>query len=153
MLKEGMDAPDFKAKDQDGNIISLSDYKGKNVVLYFYPKDNTPGCTKEACNFRDDLDEFTDLNAVILGVSADSEASHKKFISKYELPFKLISDPDKKIIQKYGVWKEKNNFGIKALGIVRSTFVIDKNGKIKKIFDKVKVDGHNQEVKEVLKET
>ncbi|MGE5435797.1 MAG: thioredoxin-dependent thiol peroxidase [Syntrophothermus sp.] len=153
MLKEGMSAPDFKAKDQDGNTISLSDYKGKNVVLYFYPKDNTPGCTKEACNFRDDLDEFTDLNAVILGVSADSEASHKKFISKYELPFKLISDPDKKIIQKYGVWKEKNNFGIKALGIVRSTFVIDKNGKIKKIFDKVKVDGHNQEVKEALKET
>lgn len=153
MLKEGMSAPDFKAKDQDGNTISLSDYKGKNVVLYFYPKDNTPGCTKEACNFRDELDEFIDLNAVILGVSADSEASHKKFISKYELPFKLISDPDKKIIQKYGVWKEKNNFGIKALGIVRSTFVIDKNGKIKKIFDKVKVDGHNQEVKEALKET
>lgn len=153
MLKEGMSAPDFKAKDQDGNTISLSDYRGKNVVLYFYPKDNTPGCTKEACNFRDELDEFIDLNAVILGVSADSEASHKKFISKYELPFKLISDPDKKIIQKYGVWKEKNNFGIKALGIVRSTFVIDKNGKIKKIFDKVKVDGHNQEVKEALKET
>lgn len=150
MITEGNKAPDFTLNDKNGNAVSLKQFKGKRVVLYFYPKDNTPGCTKEACNFRDEISLFQGLNAEIIGISADSEASHQKFAGKFDLPFTLLSDPDRRVIKDYGVWKEKNNFGIKALGIVRTTFIIDENGIIVKIFNKVKVEGHNKEVKEIL---
>lgn len=146
MLKEGDKAPDFKLKDSNGKIVSLKDFRGKDVVLYFYPKDDTSGCTKEACSFRDSYPDFNKLDAVILGISADSEESHRKFISKYELPFTLLSDPGKEAIDAYGVWKEKSMYGKKYMGIERTTFLIDRNGKIKKIFPKVKVDGHADEI-------
>lgn len=146
MLKEGDKAPGFKLKDNKGNEISLKDYLGKDIVLYFYPKDDTSGCTKEACSFRDNYPEFQKLDSVVLGISADSEESHRKFISKYDLPFTLLSDPDKKVIEEYGVWKEKSMYGKKYMGIERTTFLIDKKGMIKKIFPKVKVDGHTDEI-------
>ncbi len=152
MLDEGKKAPAFKLKDQDGKTVSLNDFSGKNVVLYFYPKDDTSGCTKEACNFKDDLPKFGKLNAVILGVSPDSVESHKKFIAKYKLPFTLLSDEKKETIEKYDVWKEKSMYGRKYMGVERSTFIIDKNGKIRKIFRKVKVDKHNEEVMNAIKE-
>lgn len=151
MLKEGQKAPNFKLKDQSGKIISLDSLKGKNIVLYFYPKDNTSGCTAEACNFRDEFPKFNKLDAVILGVSPDSVESHKKFAEKYNLPFSLLSDEKKEVLEKYGVWQEKSMYGKKYMGVVRTTFVIDKDGKIKKIFPKVKVEGHNEEVMEALK--
>lgn len=150
MLKEGDKAPEFTLKDTNGKTVSLKDFRGKKVVLYFYPKDDTPGCTKEACSFRDNLPAFGDLNAVVLGVSADTEESHRKFTSKYNLPFTLLSDPDKKVIQEYGVWKEKNMYGKKSMGIERTTFVIDEQGRIMKVFPKVKVDGHVEEVMEAI---
>ncbi|MGA8265326.1 MAG: thioredoxin-dependent thiol peroxidase [Ignavibacteriaceae bacterium] len=150
MLKEGNKAPAFKLKNQDGETISLSDYKGKKVVLYFYPKDDTSGCTKEACSFRDGFPKFGKLKAEILGVSADSVQSHKKFAEKYKLPFTLLSDESRKMIEKYGVWKEKSMYGRKYMGIERTTFIIDENGKIKKIFPKVKVSDHDKEVLEAL---
>jgi peroxiredoxin Q/BCP len=150
MPEEGKKAPSFKLKDKDGKEISLSDFKGKNVVLYFYPKDNTSGCTAEACNFRDEFPKFSNLNAVIIGISPDSSESHKKFADKYELPFILLSDPEKKVLEAYGVWKEKSMYGRKYMGVERTTFVIDADGKIKKIFNKVKVQGHNKEVMEAL---
>jgi peroxiredoxin Q/BCP len=152
MVKEGNKAPAITLKDQDGTKVSLNDFNGKNVVLYFYPKDNTSGCTKEACNFRDEFPRFGKLNAVILGVSPDSVESHKKFAGKYDLPFKLLSDERKEVIEKYGVWKEKSMYGKKYMGVERSTFIIDKKGKVNKIFRKVKVADHNKEVTEVLKE-
>ncbi len=152
MLEEGKKAPSFKLKDQNGSTVSLNDFNGQNVVLYFYPKDDTSGCTKEACNFRDDLPKFGKLDAVILGVSPDSVESHKKFASKYKLPFTLLSDEDKDIIKKYDVWKEKSMYGRKYMGVERSTFIIDKQGKIRKIFRKVKVDKHNDEVIAAIKE-
>lgn len=151
MLTEGKKAPAFKLKDQDGNIVSLKDFSGKHVVLYFYPKDDTSGCTKEACSFRDNLPDFSKIKAVILGVSADSIESHKKFQEKYNLPFTLLSDEDKKVVNDYGVWVEKSMYGRKYMGIERTTFIIDENGKIKKIFNKVKVDGHTEEVLSALK--
>ncbi|NWF49542.1 MAG: thioredoxin-dependent thiol peroxidase [Ignavibacteriaceae bacterium] len=151
MLKEGMKAPAFKLKNQDGKTVSLSDFKGKNVVLYFYPKDNTPGCTLEACNLRDDFPKFGKLDAVILGVSPDSVESHKKFAEKFKLPFDLLSDESKEMLEKYEVWKEKSMYGKKYMGVERTTYVIDGNGKIKKIFNKVKVEGHNKELMEALK--
>jgi len=151
MLQEGNKAPDFKLKDQNEKEISLSDYKGKNVILYFYPKDNTSGCTAEACSFRDDFPKFKKVEAVILGVSPDSVESHKKFAKKYNLNFSLLADEDKEVIKKYDVWKEKSMYGRKYMGVERSTFIIDSDGKIKKIFRKVKVQGHNEEVMEVLK--
>jgi thioredoxin-dependent peroxiredoxin len=150
MLEIGQKAPAFKLKNQEGKTVSLNDYKGKKVVLYFYPKDDTPGCTKEACNFRDEFPRFGKLNAVILGVSVDSIESHQKFIKKYDLPFDLLSDDKKDIVLKYEVWKEKNNYGKKYMGIERTTFVIDEKGRINRIFNKVKVDGHDQEIKEAL---
>jgi len=150
MLEVGKKAPDFKLKDQDGKTVSLSEFKGKNVVLYFYPKDDTPGCTTEACSFRDELPRFNKNDAVILGISADSVDSHKKFAQKFDLPFTLLSDENKKVVEDYGVWKEKNNYGKKYMGIERTTYIIDKEGKIKKIFNKVKVDGHSEEVMEAL---
>ncbi|MEE8260425.1 MAG: thioredoxin-dependent thiol peroxidase [Nitrospinaceae bacterium] len=151
MIKEGNKAPDFSATDQNGNKIKLSSFKGKkNVVLYFYPKDMTPGCTTEACDFRDHSKKFK--NTEILGVSIDSAARHQKFIEKYALPFTLISDVDQKVVNKYGVWQEKKLYGRTFMGIVRSTFIIDKSGVVRKIFPKVKVKGHIDEVLEALKE-
>ena len=151
MLEEGKKAPSFKLKDQNGKLVSLNDFKGQNIVLYFYPKDDTSGCTKEACNFKDDLPKFGKLNAVILGVSPDSIESHKKFAAKYKLPFTLLSDEEKEVIKKYDVWKEKSMYGRKYMGVERSTFIIDKKGKISKIFRKVKVDKHNDEVMASIK--
>jgi peroxiredoxin Q/BCP len=151
-LKVGDKAPAFKLKNQNGEIISLSDLKGKPVVLYFYPKDDTSGCTKEACNFRDEFPKFGKLKAEIIGVSADSVESHRKFADKYKLPFNLLADEKKEIVEKYGVWKEKNMYGRKYMGIERTTFIIDADGKINKIFPKVKVDDHNKEVMDALKE-
>lgn len=151
MLKEGKKAPDFSAVDQNGKKIKLSSFRGKkNIVLYFYPKDMTPGCTTEACDFRDQFKKFK--NTEILGVSIDSPERHQKFIEKYDLPFTLISDEDQKVVNKYGVWQEKKLYGKKFMGIVRSTFIIDKSGVVRKIYPKVKVKGHIDEVLEVLKE-
>ena len=145
VLKEGIKAPDFTAIDQNGAKIKLSSFKDKkNVVLYFYPKDMTPGCTTQACNFRDQHKKFKDT--VILGVSIDSSERHQKFIAKYDLPFTLIADIDKKVVQKYGVWQEKKLYGKTFMGIVRTTIIIDKTGTIKKIFPKVKVKNHIEEV-------
>ncbi len=151
MIEEGKKAPEFNLKNQDGETVSLKDFKGKNVVLYFYPKDNTSGCTKEACNFRDEFPKFNKVDAVILGVSPDSVASHKKFSEKYDLPFNLLSDEEKNVLGEYGVWQEKSMYGKKYMGVVRTTVIVDENGRIKKIFPKVKVDGHNKEVLEALK--
>ena len=151
MLKEGNKAPDFTAIDQNGSKVKLSTFKGKkNVVLYFYPKDMTPGCTTEACDFKDNLKKFKET--VILGVSLDSPERHQKFIDKYDLPFDLISDADQKVVNKFGVWQEKKLYGKTYMGIVRSTFIIDKKGVLRKIFPKVKVKGHVDEVLAVLKE-
>ena len=152
MVAEGKKAPAIKLKNQDGKTVSLNDFNDQNIVLYFYPKDNTSGCTKEACNFRDEFPKFGKLDAVILGVSPDSVESHKKFAEKYNLPFDLLSDEKKEVVKKYDVWKEKNMYGRKYMGVVRSTFIIDKNKKIRKIFSKVKVADHNKEVMEALKE-
>jgi thioredoxin-dependent peroxiredoxin len=152
MVEVGKKAPAITLLNQDGKKISLKDYLGKKVVLYFYPKDNTSGCTKEACNFRDEFPKFSKSKAVILGVSPDSVKSHKKFQEKYDLNFNLLADEDKKVVEKYGVWKEKSMYGRKYMGVVRTTFIIDEKGKIKKIFNKVKVDGHNKEVLEALKD-
>ena len=149
MVKEGNKAPDFSGKNQDGKSVRLSSFKTKkNVVLYFYPKDMTPGCTTEACDFRDQFKKFK--NTIILGVSSDSPERHRKFIDKYNLPFELIADENKKICMKYGVWQEKKLYGKTFMGIVRSTFIIDKAGTVKKIIPKVKVKGHIEEVVEIL---
>ena len=145
MLKEGDKAPDFSSKDQNGNDVSLSDFAGKRVVLYFYPTDDTPGCTKEACSFRDADDVLRAKGITVLGVSTDSEKSHQKFISKYQLPFDLLADVDKKIVEDYGVWGEKSMYGRKYMGTFRKTFLID-DGKIVKIFEKVDVAKHADEV-------
>ena len=152
MLDVGKKAPDFSLLNQDEKKISLKDFIGQKVVLYFYPKDDTSGCTKEACSFSDDLPKFSKIDAVILGVSPDSVKSHKKFSEKYKLKFDLLADDEKKVVEKYGVWKEKSMYGRKYMGVERTTFIIDENGKIKKIFNKVKVDGHNKEVLEALKD-
>jgi len=149
-LKEGDPAPDFTLPSDTGEKVSLSDFKGKKVVLYFYPKDNTPGCTKEACQFRDGLEEIKKKGAVVIGVSADSVASHKKFKEKHNLNFPLLSDENKEVVQAYGVWKEKVRFGRRYMGIERTTFIIDEEGRITKIFPKVKVDKHLEEVLEAL---
>ncbi len=150
MLEEGKKAPDFTAIDQNGDKVKLSSFKNKkNVVLYFYPKDMTPGCTTEACDFRDNFKKFKDTE--ILGVSIDSPERHQKFIEKQSLPFTLISDEDKKVVEKYGVWQEKSMYGKKFMGIVRSTFIIDKTGKIRKVYPKVKVKGHVEEVLKIVK--
>jgi peroxiredoxin Q/BCP len=152
MLEIGKKAPDFSLLNQDEKKISLKDFLGQKVVLYFYPKDDTSGCTKEACSFSDDLPKFSKIHAVILGVSPDSVKSHKKFSEKYKLKFDLLADEEKVVVEKYGVWKEKSMYGRKYMGVERTTFIINENGKIKKIFNKVKVDGHNKEVLEALKD-
>ena len=146
MVKAGDQAPDFEAVLDNGESVSLSQFKGKNVVLYFYPKDNTPGCTREACDFRDNISSLEDKNAVVLGVSPDSVKSHQKFKDKFDLPFPLISDEAKDIAQAYGVWREKKMYGKTRMGIVRSTFIIDAEGKISKAYDSVKVNGHVDDV-------
>ena len=151
-MKVGDKAPDIKLMYDQGKQVSLKDFKGKKVVLYFYPRDMTPGCTKEACSFSENQSRVTKLGAVVLGVSADSVESHKKFKDKYDLGFPLLSDPKKETIEKYGVWKEKNMYGKKMMGVERTTFIIDENGKITHIFPKVKVDGHTDQVIKALQE-
>lgn len=150
MLKAGNKAPDFKLKSDKGEILSLRDFRGKKVILYFYPKDMTSGCTVEACDFRDNVKKFEKKNAVIIGVSADDTKSHAKFKEKYELPFTLLSDESHKMLEDYGVWQEKSMYGKKYEGIVRTTFVIDEKGNIEKVFEKVKVDGHISEILESI---
>ena len=145
-LREGMKAPDFRATDQHGEEISLSQYLGKKVVLYFYPKDNTPGCTAEACNLRDNYDLLISKGYVILGVSPDSAASHKKFIDQHGLPFPLIPDPEKKILNDYGVWGPKKFMGREYDGVHRMTFVISEDGNILKIFEKVETKAHAEQI-------
>ena len=149
-LTEGEKAPDFKAKDQDGKQVSLKDFRGKKVVLYFYPEDDTPTCTIEACNLRDNYAMLRKKGLVILGVSPDDEKKHKKFEKKYNLPFTLLADPEKKIIDKYGVWGEKNLYGRKYMGLHRTTFLIDEKGIIQKIFKKPKAKIHSEEILKVL---
>lgn len=151
-LAEGDPAPGFRLQSSEGGTFSLSSMKGSNVILYFYPEDDTSGCTKEACAFRDSLPRFEGADAVILGVSKDSLESHRKFIDKYSLNFTLLSDENLEVHKLYDTWKLKNNYGRTYWGTERSTFIIDKNGKIKKIFRKVKVDGHDQEVLKALGE-
>ncbi|WP_100330445.1 thioredoxin-dependent thiol peroxidase [Bacillus xiapuensis] len=151
-LKIGEAAPDFTLPANTGEEVRLSDYKGKQVVLYFYPKDMTPGCTTEACDFRDQHAAFSDVNTVILGISTDPVERHKKFIDKYDLPFLLLADEDHKVCELYDVWKLKKNFGKEYMGIERSTFVIDKEGKLVKEWRKVKVKGHVEEALQFIKE-
>ena len=146
MLKAGDPAPDFEAVLDSGDKVSLNQFKGKNVVLYFYPKDNTPGCTREACDFRDNISSLEEKNTVILGVSPDSVKSHQKFKDKFELPFPLISDEAKDVAQAFGVWREKKMYGKTRMGIVRSTFIIGPDGLISKAYDSVKVAGHVEDV-------
>ncbi|MDX2039333.1 MAG: thioredoxin-dependent thiol peroxidase [Isosphaeraceae bacterium] len=143
---EGQPAPDFTLKDQDGQDVSLSSLRGTPVVLYFYPKDDTPGCTKEACAFQDARAAYAAAGARVIGVSPDSSASHAKFAKKYDLGFTLLADTEKTVCEAYGVWKEKNMYGKKSMGVERTTFVIDRDGMISKVFAKVKVDGHSDAV-------
>jgi thioredoxin-dependent peroxiredoxin len=149
-LKEGDKAPEFSANINGGGKISLADFKGKNVILYFYPKDDTPGCTKEACAFRDHFAEFKKRGAIVLGVSSDSVKSHDKFVEKFKLPFMLLADEDKKIVEAYGVWGEKSFMGRKYLGTHRVTFLIGPDSRIKKIWSQVKPDEHAEEVLAIL---
>lgn len=149
-LKEGNKAPDFTAKDQNGQTVSLSDFRGKNVILYFYPKDDTPGCTAEACSFRDNYQSLLGQGFQVIGVSTDDENSHKKFESKYNLPFPLIADTDQKIVEDYGVWVEKNNYGKTYMGTARTTFIIDQSGIISNIIEKVDSKNASQQVLDLL---
>ena len=150
MLEVGTKAPEFTLLDKDGNPVSLTDFAGKKVVLYFYPKDNTPGCTRQACAFAEAYEEFKKINAVVIGVSKDSVASHQKFAEKHGLPFILLSDPELTAIQAYGVWQEKKLYGKVSMGVVRSTFVITENGMIEKAMPKVKPDTNAAEILEYL---
>ena len=150
MVKEGNVAPAFTAKNADGETVRLKDLRGQKVVLYFYPKDDTPGCTKEACSFRDTFATFKKRGIEVLGVSPDSEASHKKFTAKYKLPFTLLADPDHSIADAYGVYGEKKFMGRTSMGVKRITFLIDEKGKIRKVFEKVKPEEHAKEVLEAF---
>jgi peroxiredoxin Q/BCP len=149
-LAEGMKAPDFSGRDQAGNEISLKDYRGRKVILYFYPKDNTPGCTAEACNLRDNYKGLIKKGFQVIGVSADSEKSHQRFIEKYELPFSLVADSDKEILKAYGAWGLKKLYGKVYEGILRKTFIIDEEGMILKIINKVDTGNHAEQIMEVL---
>jgi thioredoxin-dependent peroxiredoxin len=150
LLAVGTQAPEFTTTDQDGKKRTLSDFKGKKVILYFYPKDNTPGCTKEACAFRDQFAKFRQLGVEILGVSVDGEKSHKSFVQKYQLPFTLLVDTEKRLVEAYGVWGEKSLYGKKYMGTNRVTYLIDEAGKIAAVFPKVKPDKHAEEILAVL---
>ena len=150
MLTIGTQAPNFTLFDKNGNAVSLSDFLGKRVVLYFYPKDNTPGCTRQACAFAGAYKEFEARDVVVIGISRDSVASHQKFAAKYELPFILLSDPDRQAIEAYGVWQEKKNYGKVSMGVVRSTYLIDAEGKIEAVMPKVKPDTNAAEILEML---
>ena len=150
MLDVGMQAPAFTLADQGGNMVSLSDFLGKKVVLYFYPKDNTPGCTRQACAFADAYNPFKEKNAVVIGISKDSVSSHRKFAEKYGLPFILLSDPDLTAIKAYGVWQEKKLYGKASMGVVRTTFLLDEEGKIMKIMSKVKSDTNASDILKLL---
>lgn len=145
-IEVGQQAPDFETKDQNGNTVRLSDFKGKKVILYFYPKDNTPGCTAQACDLRDNYEALQKAGYVVLGVSSDSEKSHQKFIEKYELPFTLLADEDKSVHEKYGTWVEKSMYGRTYMGTARTTFVIDEKGNIAQIIDKVKTKEHTNQI-------
>lgn len=145
-LKAGFKAPEFKVLTDEEKEVSLSDFRGKKIVLYFYPKDNTPGCTRESCSFRDGLSQIKRKGAIVLGVSPDSVKSHQKFKTDQNLNFPLLSDSDKKLVQSYGVWKEKSLYGRKYMGVERTTVLIDEKGRVAKIFPKVQVDGHFEEV-------
>ncbi|HCO63067.1 MAG TPA: thioredoxin-dependent thiol peroxidase [Clostridiales bacterium] len=149
-LSVGSKAPDFTLADQDGNPVTLSQFRGKKVVLYFYPKDNTPGCTRQACAFAQRYGAFQEKQAVVIGVSKDSTASHRRFADKYELPFLLLSDPELTVLQAYGVWQEKKNYGKVSMGVVRSTYLIDETGTIVQVMPKVKPDTNAQELLELL---
>lgn len=145
-LQEGDKAPDFTAENQKGEKVKLSDYKGKKVVLYFYPKDDTTGCTAEACNLRDNYSDLKAKGYEVIGVSIDSVKSHEKFVNKYDLPFTLVADPEKKIVEDYGVWGEKSMYGRKYMGTFRKTFIIDEKGKIEKIIEKVDTKNHSAQI-------
>jgi thioredoxin-dependent peroxiredoxin len=149
-LKAGDKAPAFSLKNTEGKSVKLSDFKGKKVALYFYPKDMTPGCTKEACGFRDDYSELKKRGVEVVGVSADDQGSHQKFTEKYSLPFTLLTDADHSVMEKYGAWGEKNMYGKKITGVLRSTFIIDEEGHIAHVFRKVKTDTHSQDVLKVI---
>ena len=153
MLEVGVKAPSFSLPDQNGVMHALADYAGKKVVLYFYPKDNTAGCTAQACGFAALFPQFTEKNAVVLGVSKDSVASHKKFEEKYGLPFTLLSDEDRKVIEAYDVWKEKKNYGKTTMGVVRTTYLIDENGAIVRAFDKVKAAENPAQMLGIIQES
>ncbi len=151
MLKVGDEAPEFKLHDETGKEISLSDFKGKKVIVYFYPKDDTPGCTKEACSFRDVYDEILEAGAVVIGISKDDSKSHERFKNKYNLPFYLLSDPEQKVLEAYGAWQEKKMYGKVYMGIARITFIIDEDGIIQKAYPKVKPESHAEEILEALR--
>ena len=150
MLEIGTKAPDFELSDQNGEKHSLKDYRGKKLVLYFYPKDNTAGCTKQACGFAERYPQFTEKGAEVVGISKDSVKSHKNFEEKYELPFTLLSDPEHEVIEMYDVWKEKNNYGKKTMGVVRTTYLIDEEGTIVKAFGKVKAADNPEQMLEEI---
>jgi thioredoxin-dependent peroxiredoxin len=152
MLKEKDKAIEFSLPDSNGNLVSLSNFINKKIVLYFYPKDDTPGCNMEACSFRDVYDDILETGAVVIGVSPDDGAAHEKFRNKFNLPFYLLSDTDHKVAEQYGAWGEKKTLGIKSIGIIRSTFIIDEAGTTVKVFPKVSPEGHGEEILKILKE-
>lgn len=151
MLTAGMKAPDFSLSDQHGNTVSLADFAGKKIVLYFYPRDNTPGCSRQACAFAGAYEDFKTMDVAVIGVSKDSVSSHVKFAEKYSLPFTLLSDPELQAIQAYDVWQEKKNYGKVSMGVLRSTYIIDENGVIEKVMPKVKPDTNAAEILEYLR--
>lgn len=146
MIKEGERAPEFTLQDQRGKTISLAEYRGKKVVLYFYPRDNTPGCTRQACAFKNTFEDFKKEDVAVIGISKDSVASHEKFAQKYELPFVLLSDPERKVIEAYGVYQEKKMYGKVSMGVARTTFIIDEEGMVLKVFEKAKPDTNAAEI-------
>lgn len=151
-LTQGDKAPDFRAKDQNGNTVELNDFRGKKLILFFYPKDNTPGCTAEACNFRDNYEQLLQKGFAVVGVSTDGEKSHQNFSRKHELPYSLLVDQEKTVVQAYRVWAEKKNFGKTYMGTLRTTFIIDENGIIIHVIDKVKTKLASEQILEILKE-